>query len=217
MNKLTDCEAKNEWLQNQLDKSLNNTWDEGKLPVWLDTSKTPYIPVVKVEGETVRLKPQDIYMESRTLRQIATPLRSLPVERRFREIWKLVIKRVSYKYDKSDNWFPPIVTWEKRTSDCEDTTILFVTLCRLAHIPADRVFNACGYYYVGGKRYGHSFPIIKLDDGKWYVAETTLDFVPNSFKLLLGSNYDCSWGLANWKFAGKIKPEFNKGKGKVQI
>ena len=218
--KLDDCNKKNKWLQSQLEKCLSNkddTWDEGNVPDWLDTNQTPYIPVIEIEGETIQLRPQDIYMECRTLREIATPLRKLPIEERFREIWKLVIQRMSYKYDKSDNWLPPIVSWERKAGDCDDSTVLFVTLCRIAHIPADRVFNSCGWYYANGKRYGHSFPIIKLDDGKWYIAESTLNFVPSNFKLLLGSNYDCSWGVANWKFAGKIKPEFNKGKGKVQI
>jgi hypothetical protein len=65
----------------------------------------------------------------------------------------------------------------------------------------------------------HSYPIVKFDkddglqtDGvNWYICETTLDSLPTPYrpKKLLGSIYKTeSYGLANWKFYGRIKPEF---------
>ena len=87
--------------------------------------------------------------------------------------------------------------------NCEDGTCLFVTLCRIAHVPADSVFNATGWYRDGTNAYGHSYPIVKMEDGNWYIMETTIDFVPNAPKLFKGSNYDASWGYANWKITGK--------------
>jgi len=101
------------------------------------------------------------------------------------------------------------------THNCEDGTILFLTLARISGIKADSIFNACGWFYTNdGRKFGHSFPIAKMSDGKWYVFETTLDFIPSKPMLFKGSNYSADWGVHNWKFGGMIK---NKVNGKWQI
>jgi transglutaminase-like putative cysteine protease len=178
-------------------------WDDGTKPEWLDESQVPYKPTLEVEGSTIQLDPKDIYMETPTIRAIAKQWRDLPLNQKLENIWKFVIYSLVYQYDKAENWQPPIVTVIKKTGDCEDGTILFVTLCRRAHVPADSVFNACGWYKTGGQQYGHSFPIAKREDGKWYIFETTIDAFPNRYMEFKGSNYDGTWGYANWKFAGK--------------
>lgn len=186
-------------------EELSKPWDVGIAPDWLNQAHTPYRPMVQIEGENIVLDATDIYMESRTLRLIATPWRDLPIEKRFWEAWKFVITQVNYRYDKQENWLPPIITLTRKWGDCEDTTNLFVTLCRIAHVPADRVFNACGYMQSGDNKFGHSYPIVRMDDGKWYIMESTLKTIPGRPKLFKGSKYDCSWGVANWKFYGKLK------------
>jgi hypothetical protein len=188
-------------VENTLLKS-NQTWDEGERPSWLNT-QIPYKPAIEVEGELINLEPQDIYMECPTIRIIGTQWRDLPLNDKLEAIWKYVIYLITYQFDKSDNWQEPIVTVVKKKGDCEDGTILFVTLCRLAHVPADKVFNACGWYKDGSNQYGHSFPIAMRDDGKWYIFETTLNSFPTQYKEFKGSNYTGEWGYANWKFAGK--------------
>ena len=184
---------------NELEEQ-NSYEDDSMRPTWLDTSQVPYEPLIEIEGEQIILKPQDIYMECKTFRDMIVKLRNLPLDQKLIEIWKIVINALIYKYDKNENWLPPIVSYMRRYGDCEDGTIIFVTFCRLAHAKADSIFNACGLY---DKKYGHSYPIAKMSDGKWYIFETTLDSMPKEPKLFKGSNYTAEWGYANWKYAGK--------------
>ena len=177
-----------------------NNIDDSVIPKWLDSSQIPYEPVIETEGENVVLKPQDIYMETASIRDIAFGWRGLSTDQKLLNIWKFVINALTYAYDKDDNWQPPIVTFARKKGDCEDGTILFIALCRVAHVRAESIFNACGLY--DGK-YGHSYPVAKMSDGKWYIFETTLDNVPAAPKLFKGSNYTADWGYANWKYAGK--------------
>ena len=86
------------------------------------------------------------------------------------------------------------------THQCEDGTTYFVTLCRIAGVPANRVFNAVGKM----GNIGHSFPIVKMEDDKWYIMETTIDFVPKHPMLFRGSKYRAVYGVYNWKFSGGI-------------
>ena len=88
----------------------------------------------------------------------------------------------------------------RKAGDCEDSSILFVTLCYFAGIPANRVFVAVGTI----DDYGHAFPIVKMDDGKWYVFESTLK-APQEPIALIGSRYHPSWGFLNWKYQGRAK------------
>ncbi len=95
------------------------------------------------------------------------------------------------------------------THQCEDGTILFVTLSRIAGVPADKVFNALGNVYTktGKVAFGHSWPIAQMSDGKWYIFESTLDFVPSKPMPFIGSLYSAEWGVHNWKYDGIIKPD----------
>jgi len=182
----------------------NKPWDEGEKPDWLNDTIKPYEPIVEIEGEIIKLEPNDIYMESPSLRKVAAGWRDLTLDEKLWEIWKYVIVKVNYKHDIRENWIPGAITVARGWGDCDDSTILFITLARIAHVPSDRVFNATGWYDDGTTKYGHSFPIVKLSDDKWYVMESTLQTIPGSPKLFKGSNYDCSWGVSNSVYFGKL-------------
>jgi hypothetical protein len=205
-----------------LKANLDDCRKEGTvtIPDFLDTSEYPYMPQVHVERDRyVTLQdPKAIYTRSSILQSLAENWVNLPLNEKLMTIWRVVEANFSYEYDITEDWrFSPITWWLKK-GDCEDWTILFVDLCKAARIPTDRYFNATGWFYNNGNKFGHSFPIIKAEDNIWKVAETTLGYVPSDFKILQDSNYDISWGICNHQFSGKIKANFNKGKdGKVQI
>jgi len=192
-------------------------------PEWLDLSKSSYQPkreILRKDGkvERVSYKPCDLYVVTPTIKKIVLDNKwyLLSHDKKLMKIWAYVIKRVKYQYDFLEDWRYAIITNNYRKGDCEDGTILFITLCRAAGIPANKVFNACGWYYTSSGRFGHSFPIAQMSDGKWYVFESTLDFVPSKPKLFKGSNYSADWGVHNWMFDGKIKPEY-KVNGRYQV
>ncbi len=205
---IDEIRDENKLLKKQLEEY--KIWEDEemyiKAPSWLDTSIFPYKPFVSIEEGKFHLDdPRDIYTSSRTLAKIARKWRKIPYDQRLMTIWYFVIDALKYAYDVYEDWQFPQVTYYRKYGDCEDGTILFVTLCRLAGIHCDKVFNACGYYKSGSTKYGHSFPIAQMSDGKWYIFETTLDWHPRSPILFKGSNYDASWGLCNWAYYGKIK------------
>ena len=177
-------------------------------PIWL-VDGFVYKPKINCETQTIDLtNPADIYLPTSELRDIvdSNGWKTLPLDQRFVAIWKFTIDALVYSYDKPENWQFPIVTLLRRKGDCEDGTILFVTLCMLADIPADCVFNALGWFKdSSGNKFGHSYPIGKMSDGKWYIFETTIDFYPSKPLLFKGSNYDASWGCQNWAYFGAIK------------
>ncbi len=95
------------------------------------------------------------------------------------------------------------------THNCEDSTILWVTACKICGINPERVFNATGYIEQRGKSFGHSFGLAKFDDGKWYVIETTSKrkpvlFKESKYKIPIKSSLN---GLTNWEFSGRSKLE----------
>jgi transglutaminase-like putative cysteine protease len=180
-------------------------------PEWLDTTVDVYKPTITVveRGNTynVNISPQDIYAISPTLQKIADEKGwiSLTQNQKFYEIWRFVLDRCDYRYDANDSWEYPTTTYYRTFGDCEDTTILFVTMCKLAGVKADSVFNATGWWKMSdGTNIGHSFPIAMNEDGKWYVYET-LNSLPTGAKLFKGSNYTGEFGISNWLYAGKIK------------
>jgi len=143
----------------------------------------------------------------------------------FKNLSEVSIRKIELLDEKTDMYDIEVegnhnfVLWNGVvTHNCDDLTILFVTLCRIAGVPANRVFNATGWYITTtGQKLGHSFPIVKLDDGKWYVCETTWSYMRTDVpKRFLGSNYDASWGVSNWEFIGKVKPGY-KTDGRVQF
>jgi transglutaminase-like putative cysteine protease len=182
-------------------------------PSWLDQSKYVMRPVIQyVESGQIRdlsIGACDIYTPSPTLERIVIEQgwRSLLPEIAMHRIWEAVANRITYVFDTNDSWEFPTFTWMRQAGDCEDSTILMVTLARMSKIPADRIFNAAGYYRTtDGQNVGHSFPIFMRNDGKWYIYESTLDGVRmnDEPKLFAGSNYTADWGVANDKFAGGI-------------
>jgi transglutaminase-like putative cysteine protease len=188
-----------------LQQQIDNQENDAMKPTWLDTSQYPYEPYIVIqEGSTTFTDPRDIYAESRTLASIVSKWKTLPLNQKLMKIWGFVIDALTYRYDVNENWQFPIVTYYMKLGDCEDGTILFVTLCHLAGIKADKVFNACGWFTQGTNKYGHSFPIAQMEDGKWYIFETTIDNHPSVPMLFYGSNYDASWGVCNWTYYGKI-------------
>ena len=124
---------------------------------------------------------------------------------KIKSINEFVTREHRYAFDVSENWQFPVVTYFRRRGDCEDTTILFVTLARIAGVTADRIFNVVGYMKrYNGERVLHSYPIVKMKDGKWYIFETTLTS-PSKPKLFKGSRYTADYGVSNWMFKGGLK------------
>jgi len=180
--------------------------DTSKSPSWLDPDKAEYNPQVLVfeKGKSywVSIDYKDIYAPSPSLEKLVEQkkLLSMPLNKKFNTIWTHVIHHLRYRYDQSDSWEYPTTTHYRKYGDCEDGTVYFLTLCRLAKIPADRVFNALGK--MGD--IGHSFPIVKMEDDKWYIMETTLNSDPDYPMLFKGSKYRAIWGVWNWRFGGGI-------------
>lgn len=177
-------------------------------PEFIDTNIQAYKPIVVGEGETVIIQdPRDIYAISPTLEKwiINNGIHKMTHDEKLRAIWKFVIEAITYKFDKAENWQFPAETYYRKYGDCEDGTILFVVLCRAAGIKPDKVFNACGWVKTSNGQFGHSYPIAQMSDGFYYIFETTIDYVPTQPMRFKGSNYDSSWGVANWLFSGGIK------------
>jgi len=180
--------------------------DQSKPPCWLDQSRGNHNPSVLVfeknKSYWVQIDPIDIYAPSPSLEKLVTDKkwRGLPLNQRVVSIWRHVIDHIKYRYDQSESWEYPTTTHYRKYGDCEDGTIYFLTLCRLAKVPGDRVFNAVGK--MGSV--GHSWPIVQMEDDKWYIMETTLDHMPEQPMLFDGSKYHANYGVYNWKFKGGI-------------
>jgi len=181
--------------------------DQSKAPNWLDQSKGNHNPSILVfeKGKSywVQIGVKDIYSPSPSLEELVEQKkwRGMPLNQRLMSIWGHVIDHIKYRYDQSESWEYPTTTHYRKYGDCEDGTIYFVTLCRLAKVPADRVFNAVGK--MGS--IGHSWAIVQMEDDKWYIMETTIDSKPEHPMLFLGSKYHAVYGTYNWKFKGGIK------------
>jgi len=183
--------------------------DTSTIPTFLKVDNNPFKPSVLVfeRGLSywVQIAPEDMYAVSPSLEKLVEQkgLRSMSLNKKLNTIWTHVILHSKYRYDQSESWEYPTTTHYRKFGDCEDTTIYFITLCRLAGVPADRVFNAVGK--MGS--IGHSFPVVKMEDDKWYIMETTLSTPPKGAMLFKDSEYRAGHGLYNWKFQGKIDNE----------
>lgn len=207
LKKISGCQEdiwKNKY--NELVKNLQPT-PIVVVPEWLDQSQYPYLPYLSLEEGKVKLDdPKEIYASNILLYNIASQWKDLSLNAKLLAIWKFVGDALQYRYDVSEDWQFPITTYYSKFGDCEDGTILFVELCRLAGISADSVFNVCGWFYkTTTEKFGHSYPIAKMEDGQWYIFETTVHPAPTVPKLFRGSNYTGEWGLANWFMYGRIK------------
>jgi hypothetical protein len=135
---------------------------------------------------------------------------------KFIALRKAAYDKVKYKHDlgkglnAGENWKMPSDIFYSGIDDCDGFTTLFVTACHICNIPADRVFNATGHYKHPKGWIGHSYPICKFDDNKWYVLEGTSLRAPLLFKdnkeYKITSNNILN-GLSNWNLSGKSKQE----------
>ena len=171
----------------------------------------PRVTIATISGEKmVALRPEDIYTSAKIIIDIVNDkgwrvLYLSDKKKCAQEIWKYVCDCLTYEYDKDEDWRFSPVTLKLGRGDCEDGTILFLDLARESGFGPDEVFNATGWVTVNeDTKYGHSFPILKYGEG-WKIYETTLPRVVSAPKTFKGSKYDCSWGLGNWYFSGKLK------------
>ena len=172
-----------------------------------------YKPVITSEIDNFHLEPTLMYPTEglNEYRYLWTNVKSR--DQVLTNIWKFVIDSAWYTYDKVESWQFPQETIARKKGDCEDTTILFVALCRQAGIPPTDVFNALGWLKVDGKDIGHSWPIAKGEDGNWYIYESTLETYPLPTRPMLfkGSPYRAEWGFHNWAYAGSLKDGGDNG------
>jgi hypothetical protein len=199
-----------EEINNNLSKELedlnNKIWeDNSKIPDFLDIGGYVYKPNITSDLYSISIENSEIYAETKALQEIANSWINLQHDDKLKMIWYYVLDHIKYSFDKNENWQFPQVTLKRKYGDCEDGTILFIILCKLARVTADKVFNACGMYGNPDEKIGHSYPIAKKSDGKWYIYETTLNFKPQEPKQFKGSLYGAEWGMSNWKFSGAIK------------
>lgn len=186
------------------------------VPAFIE-NKPIYTPYMNSEGNDIYLLYSEIYDMAYRAKNwvVQNKIRGLPKNQKLIAIWGYVVNAITYEYDKVDNWQPFAVSAARGRGDCEDGSIMFVTLCSFAGLRPDEVFNA-----VGPTDFGyHSYPIVKFDkddtlgtDGEsFYICESTLDYLPPKPMKLKGSKYHTdSGGIANWSLAhcGRIKPEF---------
>lgn len=185
-------------------KTLLNPYADSVSPTWLNEGQMPYIPSMSLPEGTVTIEdPREIYCSNEVLKKLVKEaVKNMTLDQKLTWVWYQVIDRLTYMYDVTEDWQPPIISWYKRQADCEDGTILFIEMCKLAGIKPDNPFNRCGWY---DKKYGHSYPTAVMLDGKTYIFETTIDYHPSAPILFEGSKYDDSWGVCNWHYMGKNK------------
>jgi len=219
--KLKECEASRKTLKVLYDKVVNvlrkeleelrtklqetGEYIEMKKPPWLVEGSYygPRREVLRKDGkiEWISIPVDDLYYPTPSVRKIARRWKNLARDKKLMKIWDFVIKKIKYAYDYIENWAFAVETLQRGRGDCEDGTILFLTLCRASGI--GDVFNVCGMV---NNKYGHSYPIAKMSDRRWYIFETTLDWTPRKpVDFFKQSVYDARWGMHNWKFGGRLK------------
>lgn len=214
---LKHCEAsgklKDEALKALQDKLFLNGDDELPAPAFLDQARPPYRPVrTDYQKRVTTYNPLCYYNPCWHLKKLVKDKkwRALPHEDKILKIWEYVAIHLEYAWDKQpdgtlvEDWQTSCESDIMGQADCEDSTILFVTLAREAGVPSNCIFNACGLTEFGY----HSFPIVKMSSGKWVICEATLNWLPSSGPMLLaGSEYSCDMGLQNWRFTGHVKSD----------
>ena len=111
----------------------------------------------------------------------------------------------AHKFDVEENWEPVESLIVTKRGDCETMSMLVVMMCRASGIPSNRVFMADGLYVTPESEFGHAFPVLWAEDGKWYVGEpTNRRFTVQTWEKLR-FKYVCLWGMGNDHFSVKIK------------
>lgn len=195
------------------------------VPVFLDEEGEVYLPRIqtiapdgKIGSITIE-NPRDMFAVFDLQRRIVTnkKWRNLTRYQKIMAVWTFICDPNTKQYlaDMGDNWQLALITLIRKLGDCEDTSILLVTICRLLGILGSEVFLA-----VGPTTFGyHAYPIAWLypDDVKefnatgsagWYIFESTLSGIPTKPKALLGSNYWIDGGLMNWEHVGSIRSAY---------
>ena len=195
-----------------LEIQINILTGHSERPEWLShgdvyrpVMHTTYIKNKMIVSKTLTIDdPRDMYSLRQSIVDLVNGLEldGLSRDEKLDKIWDWVIRNISYIRDAGDEWRFPVETYYLRFGDCEDKSMLFVTMCRAAGFTSDEVFNAAGY--LGDVC--HAFPIVNRD-GKWYVYETTLSDKPSSPKRLKGSNYKITLGVSNWEYYGTCEEQ----------
>jgi len=93
------------------------------------------------------------------------------------KITSYVQDNIKYVSDTSlgvtEYWQLPIETFYRKLGDCEDMSILIVSLCRIAGIPAHRIKVAAGLVKTGknAETGGHAYPVYLKDDCEWVILD----------------------------------------------
>jgi len=224
----------------KLIKQLENTIKELKtpeiiyeLPDFIKESKEIYYPTFQVV-EWKNSKPsyvgyrmwnnKDIFTVTPDVQAIADKFKwaDMPQGEALMQIWTYTsMPQIrQYKFDYGDNWQFATQTLNRKFGDCDDSSVLFVTLAHASGIPPTKIFLAIGYWGTGY----HAFPIVNLtkedinqikgfdnvgilDKLKgWYIFESTVNGKPVRPKRIIGSRYVIdTGGIHNWCFSGHVK------------
>lgn len=92
--------------------------------------------------------------------------------------WNYIIEEYEYVSDPHNVKYTdflqfPFETLHLKCGDCEDTTFLFVSLCRANGISEKNIFACIGGIFDSGEYSGHSFGLY-VNNGREYIIETTL-------------------------------------------
>ena len=230
---LTELEAQYSMLLEEFNTINEELESYKKIPVpytipidIIDTTKFGYLPstliyyyangkvatksVAVTAGKFYRMWTDEMYVFFRTATENCKTFDETVVKLR-----DIIKNKVTYQYDVTkngtagENWRLPTETFYGGIGDCEDTTSLWVTACNICGLPADRIFNITGFLNRFGKDMGHSFGGAKMDDGKWYIVETTakkkpVEFIGSDYRIPLNKMIN---GLSNWAMSGKSKKE----------
>lgn len=90
-----------------------------------------------------------------------------------REICRLVQKNVRYETEKTDQWSPAMLTWERGRGDCEDIAVLIQELCRLNGIST----KVHLYFPPSGKREGHAVLVGECGGKTWFSSNGSYEEV----------------------------------------
>lgn len=163
--------------------------------------------------EFISIEPKDLYLPAPSTIELVTQLgwANMPHDVKLLKIWDYALRNIGYRFDFNENWQRAEATLKRGWGDCEDGTILFIVLCRIAGIPSGRVFNACGWFKGTGGQFGHSYPIAQMEDGNWYIFETTVHGISGlkPVNFFTQTAYDATWGLQNWFYQGGMKVTSN--------
>ena len=111
----------------------------------------------------------------------------------------------AHKFGVEENWEPIENLIVTKRGDCETMSMLVVMMCRVSGIPSNKVFMADGLYVTPESEFGHAFPVLWAEDGKWYVGEpTNRRFTVQTWEKLR-FKYVCLWGMGNDQYSVKIK------------